>query len=78
MMKVRPIFVDIDETTFNIDSSKIETAITDNTKFIMHVSIFGQLADIQEINAIAKKYARKVIIDGAKCLGAPYKNISFF
>jgi len=74
LMKARPVFVDIDEVTFNIDPSKIEAAITNKTKAIMPVSLYGQPADMDEINAIAKEYNLKVIIDGAQCFGASYKN----
>jgi UDP-2-acetamido-2-deoxy-ribo-hexuluronate aminotransferase len=73
-MKARPVFVDIDEVTFNIDPSKIEAAITDKTKAIMPVSLYGQPADMDEINAIAKKHGLKVIIDGAQSFGATYKS----
>ncbi|MDR9498518.1 MAG: DegT/DnrJ/EryC1/StrS family aminotransferase [Hydrogenovibrio sp.] len=74
LMQAVPVFVDIDETTFNIDPNKIEAAITDKTKAIMPVSLYGQPADMDEINAIAKKHNLKVIIDGAQCFGASYKN----
>jgi UDP-2-acetamido-2-deoxy-ribo-hexuluronate aminotransferase len=73
LMKAKPVFVDIDEQTFNINSSKIEAAITNKTKAIMPVSLYGQPADMDEINAIAKKYNLKVIIDGAQCFGSTYK-----
>ncbi len=73
LMKAKPVFVDIDEQTFNINSSKIEAAITNKTKAIMPVSLYGQPADMDEINAIAKKYHLKVIIDGAQCFGSTYK-----
>ena len=74
LMKAKPVFVDIDEVTFNIDPSKIEAAITDKTKAIMPVSLYGQPADMDEINAIAKKHGLKVIIDGAQSFGATYKS----
>ena len=74
LMKAKPVFVDIDEVTFNIDPSKIEAAITDKTKAIMPVSLYGQPADMDEINAIAKKHQLKVIIDGAQSFGATYKS----
>ena len=73
LMKAKPVFVDIDEQTFNIDPSKIEAAITNKTKAIIPVSLYGQPADMDEINAIAKKYNLKVIIDGAQCFGSTYK-----
>lgn len=73
LMHATPVFVDIDPITFNIDPSKIEAAITDKTKAIMPVSLYGQPADMDEINAIAKQHKLKVIIDGAQCFGASYK-----
>lgn len=74
LMKATPVFVDIDPVTFNIDPNKIEAAITNKTKAIMPVSLYGQPADMDEINAIAQKHNLKVIIDGAQCFGASYKN----
>ena len=74
LMKAQPVFVDIEESTFNIDTSKIEAAITSKTKAIMPVSLYGQPADMDEINAIAKKHNLKVIIDGAQSFGATYKD----
>jgi len=76
LMKAKPIFVDVDESTFNIDPSKIEAAITAKTKAIMPVGLYGQPADMDEINAIAKKHNLKVIIDGAQSFGATYKEQS--
>lgn len=72
-LDAKPVFVDIDETTYNIDPSKIETAITDKTKAIIPVSLYGQPADMDAIQAIADKYSLKVIIDGAQSFGSTYK-----
>ena len=69
----KPVFVDIDEKTYNIDSSKIEEKITEKTKAIMPVSLYGQPADMDAIQAIADKYNLKVIIDGAQSFGSTYK-----
>ncbi|MGZ3724495.1 MAG: DegT/DnrJ/EryC1/StrS family aminotransferase [Pseudobdellovibrio sp.] len=69
-----PVFVDIDRQTFNIDPKKIEAAITPKTKAIMPVSLYGQAADLDEINAIAKKHNLFVIEDTAQSYGAHYKN----
>ncbi|MDX9742871.1 MAG: DegT/DnrJ/EryC1/StrS family aminotransferase [Arcobacteraceae bacterium] len=69
-----PVFVDIDEKTYNIDPSKIEEKITLKTKVIMPVSIFGQTSDMYAINEIAKKYNLKVIEDAAQSFGAVYKD----
>ena len=73
LLKAVPVFVDIEESTFNIDASKIEAAVTSKTKAIMPVSLYGQPADMDEINAIANKHNLKVIIDGAQSFGATYK-----
>ncbi len=70
----KPVFVDIDEKTFNIDASKIEEKITKNTKAIIPVSLFGKVSDMDEINAVAKKYNITVIEDAAQSFGALYKN----
>ena len=67
-----PIFVDIDEKTYNIDPSKIEAKITAKTKVIMPVSLYGQPADMDAIQAIADKHNLKVIIDGAQSFGSTY------
>lgn len=76
LMKAKPVFVDIQPDTFNIDPSKIETAITPKTKAIMPVSLYGQPPDLNEIKAIADKHNLKVIIDGAQSFGATYKGKS--
>lgn len=68
-----PVFVDIEPVTFNIDPSKIESAITKKTKAIMPVSLYGQPADFDEINAIAARHGLPVIEDAAQSFGAPYK-----
>ena len=68
-----PVFVDIDENTYNINISQIEAKITDKTKAIMPVSLFGQIADMDAINEIAKKHDLKVIEDAAQSFGATYK-----
>ena len=69
----KPIYVDIDPSSYNIDVSKIEKAITSKTKAIMPVSLYGQIADMDEINAIAKKHNLFVIEDSAQSFGASYK-----
>lgn len=69
-----PVFVDIDITTFNIDVSKIEAAITTKTKAIIPVHEFGLVCDIESIMVIAKKHNLFVIEDAACALGALYKN----
>jgi perosamine synthetase len=71
-----PVFVDIDAKTFNIDVKLIEGSITDKTRAILIVDIYGQPADIDEINAIARKHKLKVITDSAQSPGAKYKGLS--
>ena len=68
-----PVFVDIDENTYNIDPQKIESVITEKTKAIIPVSLYGQCADFDAINAIAKKHGLAVVEDGAQSFGATYK-----
>ena len=69
----KPVFVDINLKTFNIDVSKIEEAITENTKAIMPVHLFGLCADMDPILRLAKKCDLKIIEDAALALGAFYK-----
>lgn len=69
----KPVFVDVELDTFNIDVSKIEEKITDRTKAIMPVHIFGQACDMDEIQRIAKKYKLYTIEDTAQAIGAEYK-----
>ncbi len=68
-----PVFVDIEEDTYNIDAAKIEAKITSKTKAIIPVSLYGQTADMDTINAMAKRYGLKVIEDAAQSFGAEYK-----
>jgi UDP-2-acetamido-2-deoxy-ribo-hexuluronate aminotransferase len=74
LIKARPVFVDIENDTYNIDANLIEAAITKKTKAIMPVSLYGQPADMDAIQAIADKYNLKVIIDGAQSFGSTYNN----
>ena len=60
-----PVFCDIDESTLTIDASKIEALITPNTSAILAVHVFGRACDVEQIDAIAKKYNLRVIYDGA-------------
>ncbi|MEH6745901.1 MAG: DegT/DnrJ/EryC1/StrS family aminotransferase [Maribacter arcticus] len=69
----KPVFVDIDESTFNIDVTLIEAAITAKTKAIMPVSLYGQMADMDAINEIARRHNLFVIEDAAQSFGALYK-----
>lgn len=70
----KPVYVDIDPKTFNIDVTKIEAAITPKTKAILPVSLYGQIADMDKIQAIAKKHNLLVIEDAAQSFGAKYKD----
>lgn len=69
----KPVFVDIELDTFNIDVTKIERAITEKTKAIMPVSLFGVSADMNAVMAIAAKHGLKVVEDAACATGAWYK-----
>jgi perosamine synthetase len=68
-----PVFVDIDQDTFNIDPKKIEVKITDRTKAIIPIHLHGLPADMDEINAIAKRHNLIVIEDACQAHGALYK-----
>lgn len=70
LVGAKPVFVDIDPATFNIDIDLIESAITPRTKAIMPINLFGQMPDYQRINAIAAKHNLPVIEDGAQSFGA--------
>lgn len=70
-----PVFVDAESETWNIDVTKIEEKISKRTKAIMPVSIFGHPCDMDEINALAKKYNLLVIEDAAESHGAEYKGV---
>ncbi len=74
LLGAKPIFVDVEPDTGNIDATKIESAITSRTKAIMPVSLYGQTADMDEINAIATRNGNlPVIEDAAQSFGASYK-----
>ncbi len=70
----KPVFVDIEEDTYNLDTSQLEAAITRRTKAIIPVHIYGQSANMKGIWAIAKKYNLKVVEDAAQAHGATYEN----
>jgi len=69
----KPVFVDIDEHTYNIDPTKLKAAITKKTKVIIAVHLYGQPADIAEIKAIAQEHTIAVMEDAAQAHGATYQ-----
>jgi len=69
----KPAFVDIDARTYNLDPRLLEAAITPRTKAIMPVSLYGQVGDMDGINAIARKHRLPVIEDAAQSFGAKYR-----
>ena len=68
----KSVFVDIDEESYNIDPSKIKNVVTDRTKAIMPVSLYGQCSDMDAINEIAKEFDIPVIEDACQSFGATY------
>lgn len=74
----KPVYVDIDPETLNIDPSKIEAAITPKTSAILATHVYGNPCDIDAIQQIANRYGLKVIYDAAHCFGTMFKNKSVF
>ncbi len=74
LLKAKPIYVDIENDSFNIDFTKIENVITRKTKAIIPVHLYGQSCEMDEILSIAKKYNLYVIEDAAQSFGAEFKN----
>lgn len=74
----KPVFVDIDPYSFNIDAHKIEAAITEKTTGILATHVFGNSCNITAIQSIADKHGIKVIYDAAHCFGTAYNNKSIF
>jgi|SRR3989344_530519 len=73
LLGAKPVYVDIDPRTYNLDPQLLEAAITPRTKAIIPVSLYGQCADMDAINAIAGKHGIPVIEDAAQSFGATYK-----
>jgi len=73
LLGAKPVYVDIDPRTYNLDPALLEAAITPRTKAIIPVSLYGQCADYDAINAIAAKHGIPVIEDAAQSFGATYK-----
>jgi len=73
LLGAKPVYVDIDPRTYNLDPQLLEAAITPRTKAIIPVSLYGQCAEMDDINAIAAKHGLPVIEDAAQSFGATYK-----
>lgn len=73
LLGAKPVYVDIDPRTYNLDPALLEAAITPRTKAIIPVSLYGQCADFDAINAVAAKHGIPVIEDAAQSFGATYK-----
>jgi UDP-2-acetamido-2-deoxy-ribo-hexuluronate aminotransferase len=73
LLGAKPVFVDVEPDTGNLNAEEVESKITSRTKAIMPVSLYGQPADMDRINAIATKYDLPVIEDAAQSFGADYK-----
>lgn len=73
LLGAKPVYVDVNPKTYNLDFEKLEAAITPRTKAIIPVSLYGQCADFDAINAVAAKYGIPVIEDAAQSFGATYK-----
>ncbi|MGM0914238.1 MAG: DegT/DnrJ/EryC1/StrS family aminotransferase [Pseudomonadota bacterium] len=73
LLGAKPVYVDIDPRTYNLEPTLLEAAITPRTKAIIPVSLYGQCADMDAINAVAEKHGIPVIEDAAQSFGATYK-----
>ncbi|MGA5690544.1 DegT/DnrJ/EryC1/StrS family aminotransferase [Cytobacillus pseudoceanisediminis] len=71
-----PVYVDIDPVTFNIDPSKVEAAITEKTKAIIPVHLYGQMADMESLAKIAEKHNLAIVEDAAQAIGAKHNGKS--
>lgn len=73
---LKPVFCDVDPSTYTIDVNKIEALITDKTSAIVPVHVYGNICDVDAIDSIAKKYNLKVIYDAAHAFGEKYRGVS--
>ena len=73
LLGAKPIYVDVEKDSYNLDPKKLEQAITNKTKLVLPVSLYGQCVDMDAINSVANKYAIPVLEDGAQSFGATYK-----
>lgn len=73
LLHAKPVYVDVDERSYNLDPALLEAAITPRTKAIIPVSLYGQCADYDAINAVAARHGIAVIEDAAQSFGASYK-----
>lgn len=71
----KPVFADIDPETFNLDGAKLEAAVTPRTKAIIPVHLYGQMADMDAVMAVAKRHGLAVIEDAAQAIGAEWKGM---
>ncbi|QVM92790.1 DegT/DnrJ/EryC1/StrS family aminotransferase [Pseudomonas entomophila] len=75
LLGAKPVYVDVDPKTYNLDPALLEAAITPRTKAIIPVSLYGQCADFDSINAIAKRHGLPVIEDAAQSFGGVYNGV---
>jgi len=73
LIGARPVFVDVDPRTYNLEPAMLESAITSRTRAIMPVSLYGQCADFDAIDAVARRHGLPVVEDAAQSFGATYK-----
>lgn len=73
LLGAKPVYIDVDPRTCNMDPGLLEAAITPRTKAVIPVSLYGQCADYDEINTIAARHGVVVIEDAAQSFGASYK-----
>ena len=72
LLKLKPVMVDVDPRSFNLTADIVEAAVTDRTKAIVPVHLFGQSSDMEPILQVAEKYGLRVIEDNAQAIGADY------